>query len=77
VLSVPADAESGWWESPDGAATFMCPAPIGLQIFDQEIRISVRLALRDGGVVAEDSLIVVPRCPSGDQAAFCASICAG
>jgi hypothetical protein len=46
-------------------------------VFDEAIRYSVILTDLDGVVLAEDEVVLTPRCPDGDQAAFCAEICAG
>jgi len=77
LFEVPTDAMSDWWNSDTAAPSFMCPAPVGLQIFDTELTFHAVLYDEDDRVVAEDSLVLVPRCPEGDQAEFCASICSG
>jgi hypothetical protein len=66
-----------WWQ-PDGAIpSFMCPSPVGLKVFDEAIELSASIEDDDGNVVAEGSLVVVPRCPTGDLEGFCHDICAG
>lgn len=75
ALEVPEDAMADWWESPAAAPSFMCPAPVGIQVFDNELLFSVTLSDRDGAVLAQDELILVPRCPVDND--FCASICDG
>ena len=75
ALPVPEDAMETWWESPDAAASFMCPAPVGIRVFDGELLFSVTLSDRDGAVLAEDELILVPRCPVDNDR--CVTICDG
>jgi hypothetical protein len=77
VLRVPEDAMDGWWERPEAAASFMCPSPIGIQVHDEELVLRTVVTSPDGELLAEDDLVVVPRCLDGDQAAFCRSICSG
>ncbi len=77
ALEVPPDAMDDWWENPTAAPSFMCPSPIGIRVFDEELLFTVRLLDDSDRVVAEDQLIVVPRCPTGEHADFCASICSG
>jgi hypothetical protein len=76
-LDVPEAALGTWWESPIASPAFMCPSPIGIQVFDEPLVFEVRLLDLDGVILAEDSLVLVPRCPAGEQEAFCRSICAG
>lgn len=76
-LDVPGDAMVDWWQPDNAAPAFMCPSPIGLSVFDREIYFEVTLENADGEVVATDDLILTPRCPAGDQNAFCLSICSG
>ncbi|HTM19602.1 MAG TPA: hypothetical protein VL172_03815 [Kofleriaceae bacterium] len=76
-LEVPDSAMDDWWESPAAGPAFMCPAPLGLQVFDQAIEYTVRLTTEDEQVLAEDQVILEPHCPAGDQNAFCLEICAG
>jgi hypothetical protein len=75
AVEVPEDAMDDWWESPEAAPSFMCPAPVGIQVYDNELLFSVTLSDGDGAVLAEDELILVPRCPPDDD--FCVSICNG
>lgn len=77
ALEIPDDAMDSWWESPEATPSFMCPSPIGIKVFDQELTFTVRVLDRDDAVLAEDELIVVPRCPTGEHADFCARICSG
>jgi hypothetical protein len=76
-FEVPGDALDRWWESPVASPAFMCPSPIGIQVFDETLVFEVRLLDRTDAVIAEDTLVLVPRCPTTDQGAFCRSICAG
>lgn len=77
IIEVPAAAMEDWWESPYAAPAFMCPSPIGIKVFDEPIRYQITLTDLEGVVIAEDEVVLTPRCPQGDQAAFCAEICAG
>jgi hypothetical protein len=76
-LAVPGEAMDGWWDRPNAAASFMCPSPIGLKVFDEELVLRATIRSIDGELLAQDDLVVVPRCPDGDQAEFCRSICGG
>lgn len=76
-IEVPDEAMDDWWESPYATPAFMCPSPIGIAVFDEPIRYRVTLTDLDGEVIAADEVVLTPRCPTGDQAAFCAQICAG
>ncbi len=76
-IDVPDEAMDDWWQSPAAGPAFMCPSPIGIQVFDQEIRYTVQLVDEDENVLAEDEVVLLPRCPAGDQNAFCLEICAG
>jgi hypothetical protein len=76
-FDVPEAALDGWWESPMASPAFMCPSPIGIQVFDETLVFEVRLLDLSDAIVAEDTLILVPRCPTTEQEAFCRSICAG
>lgn len=77
VLDVPEDAMTDWWQSPFAAPSFMCPAPVGLRVVDEPLVFSSILSTEDGQVIARDELVLVPRCPVGEYAAFCAQICSG
>ncbi len=76
-IEVPGDAMEGWWESPEAGPAFMCPSPLGIQVFDEEIEYTVRLVDADEQVLAEDQIVLLPRCPAGDQHDFCLQICSG
>ena len=67
-----------WWDQTDATPSFMCPSPIGLKVFDVEIALTAQLVDEETDeIVAEDHIVVTPRCPQGDQNAWCAEICAG
>lgn len=53
------------------------PSPIGIRVFDEELVFEVRLLDNNDRVLARDQVVLTPRCPEGDQAAFCYQICAG
>ena len=77
TLEIPEDAMLEWWDNPTAAPAFMCPSPIGIQVYDQELLFTVRLLDENDGILAEDQISLTPRCPEGDQEAFCHRICAG
>lgn len=77
ALDLPEEAQDAWWESPLAAPAFMCPTPVGIQVFDEELRFTVRILDDDDQVVATDEIVLMPRCPTGDQEDFCYVICAG
>ena len=77
LLEVPSDAMKAWWESPDASPAFMCPSPIGIKVFDEELTFKVILEDGDGETLTTDEVVLVPRCPEGDLASHCQDICAG
>lgn len=77
VIDVPIDAMSDWWREREAIPSFMCPAPVGLQAFDDEIEFTFKLYNEDEELLAVDSLIVVPRCPEGDEGEHCREVCSG
>ena len=77
VFEVPEDAMEGWWERPEAVASFMCPAPVGIRVYDEELVLHTVIRNRDQDLLAEDELGVIPRCPTGDLEAFCLDICDG
>lgn len=82
VMEVPVDAMDQWWERPhgepgDALPSFMCPTPIGVGVRDEPLVLRAQILSQDDELLAEDALTFVPRCPEGDQAAFCADICSG
>lgn len=77
ALEVPDAALSEMWESPAALPSFMCPAPIGIRIYDQELAFSVELRDEDDNILADDHIVVMPRCPEGAQRDFCLDICDG
>jgi len=76
-VDVPTQAMDDWWESPSAGPAFMCPSPLGIQVFDEEIEYTVRLVDDAEQVLAEDHIVLLPRCPAGDQHDFCLEICSG
>ena len=74
-LDVSETAMEDWWENPIGMPSFMCPTPLGVKVFDEELYFDVRVVDEDEQTVAEDTLLVVARCPDGMQADFCREIC--
>jgi hypothetical protein len=76
-LEVPETALDDWWESPLASPAFMCPSPIGIQVFDEALVFEVRILDMEGALLAEDTLVLIAHCPAGEQEAFCRSICAG
>jgi hypothetical protein len=80
-MEVPDTALDDWWESPVASPAFMCPTPIGIQVFDETLVFEVRLldpeADEGAPPLAEDTLVLIPHCPTDEQAEFCMSICSG
>lgn len=76
-IIVPEDAMNDWWESPEASPAFMCPSPIGIRVFDEPIRYKIMLFDTDDEEIMSDELTLTPRCPEGEQEAFCLEICAG
>ncbi len=56
---------------------FMCPAPAGVPVADQELQIELRVSTDRGGPAIKGMLRFTPRCPQGAQAEFCRNICFG
>jgi hypothetical protein len=83
VMEVPAEAMDDWWERPSGdpnaLPSFMCPTPIGIRVRDEPLTLRTELLDDDDNPLAEDTLLVTPRCPEDDeaQAEFCVEICSG
>jgi len=81
VLELPGEAMDEWWEHPHGDVnalpSFMCPTPIGLAVRDEPLIVRAQILTEDEELLAEDDLIIVPRCPADNQADFCAEICSG
>jgi hypothetical protein len=69
--------DAGAWESPSAAPAFMCPAPIGIPVDGTPIRFRVELLDVNDRPVASGQAEATPRCPRGDQEAFCVRICRG
>lgn len=77
LVEVPEDAMTGWWQPASAGPAFMCPSPLGIKVFDTEVAFQVLLENEAGDLMAEDEIILTPRCPEGDQNAFCKEICSG
>lgn len=75
VLEVPENAMDSWWREEQAMPSFMCPPPLGIQIYDSEIEFTFELLSEDEELLASDSLILMPRCPEGDE--FCRGTCSG
>jgi hypothetical protein len=69
--------DGGTWELPMALPSFMCPSPLGVNIIGEPMVFDVVILGADGKKLAEGTAEATPRCPDGDQAAFCAQICAG
>ena len=76
-LEVPEAAMEDWWVRESAPATFMCPAPLGVTIFDTELEFTARLYDADGALIAEDQMVLTPVCPTGEQEATCFQLCDG
>lgn len=66
-LLIPDEAMEVWWQEPEAWPNFMCPSPIGIQVYDQEVEFAVQVRTVDGELVGEDTITLVPRCPAGDE----------
>ncbi len=77
VLELPEGTEQFWWSPVFAMNNFMCPTPIGIQVFDREVEFHYMLTDRDGQLLAEDYLSVTLRCPEGESSEFCQEICSG
>lgn len=77
VIDVPIDAMSDWWRDQQAVPSFMCPAPVGLQAFDTEVEFTFELRNEDEELLATDRLVLVPRCPEGEEGEFCRDVCSG
>ena len=77
VLEVPEDALESWWREEQAIPSFMCPPPLGVQIYDSQIEFTFEMRNEDEELLASDSLILTPRCPQGDEGLFCRSTCEG
>ncbi len=76
-IAVPELAMESWWQREEAMPSFMCPAPVGVTIFEEELEFTARLLTKDGQLLAQDSIVLQPVCPSGDQQATCRRICDG
>lgn len=76
-INIADDAMDAWWDHPEGMPSFMCPSPIGIKVFDEELYFEVRITDDQDEVVAEDQMVLRVRCPEGMQAEFCREICSG
>ncbi len=77
TLDVPETAMDSGWQKPKAVPSFMCPSPLGIQVYDREIEFSASISDEDDNVLAEGTLRLIPRCPTGDQQEFCREVCAG
>ena len=76
-LEIPGDAMLDWWDNPRATPAFMCPSPLGIQVFDEDVQFEIRVLDDDDNVLAVDQIVLTPRCPTGDEEAFCRRICSG
>ncbi len=76
VIDIPEDAMNDWWLPEQAVPSFMCPAPLGVQVFDTPIEFNFELRSEDEELLAVDSIVLVPRCPA-DAEEFCHEICGG
>lgn len=77
VIDVPEDAMESWWRDEQAIPSFMCPPPLGIQIYDAPIEFTFELRNEDEELIATDKMIVTPRCAAGEAGVFCRSTCAG
>lgn len=76
VLDIPEDAMENWWYPEQAIPSFMCPTPIGVQVFDTEIDFTFELRSEEEELLATDTITLIPRCPE-DALDFCHDICSG
>jgi hypothetical protein len=67
----------GTWELPNAIPSFMCPAPLGVKVFDEPVVFDVVITTEDGTVLGEGTAEATPRCEPGAQQPFCEKICTG
>jgi hypothetical protein len=77
VFDVPEDAMDSWWRDEQAIPSFMCPPPLGIQIYDAPIEFTFELRSEDEELLATDTLILTPRCAAGEAGDFCRSTCEG
>ncbi len=66
---------SGNYEPTDPLRMFMCPTPIGVNVVGEQISFELRVS-NTTGVIADQSIVLVPQCPT-DDLAVCTRICTG
>lgn len=73
------EGPEGYFDSEASMLMFLCPAPIGIKVNDQPlvVRVNARVDHTSEEILAEGTVRLTPRCPSGQQAEFCARICSG
>lgn len=76
-IVIPDEALTDWWDSPDATPAFMCPSPIGIRVFDEDLVFEVRILTEEDEILAQGWISLTPRCPTDDNEAFCRQICAG
>jgi hypothetical protein len=76
-VGAPGPEDGGWWQLPQAQPSFMCPTPIGIGVIDERMVFEVTITTEAGAPLAKSSAEATVHCPDGDQAAFCAKICAG
>jgi hypothetical protein len=67
----------GYFEIPAPIPSFLCPSPLGIRVMDERVVFSVEMSDEASAPLGRASAEATPRCPAGDQAAFCARICSG
>jgi hypothetical protein len=70
------DAE-GWWETPQGTPSFMCPTPIGVNVIGETVDFEVQILDSNGKELCTAQSTATIQCPTGTSAAFCSQICSG
>lgn len=76
VIDLPEETMGDWWHPEQAVPSFMCPTPIGVTVYDQEIEFVFRMLSEDEELLAEDRLRVVARCDESDLE-FCHEVCGG
>lgn len=77
LVEVGATSMTTGYEHPDPIPAFMCPSPLGIRVMDEEVTFVVTVTDEAGHPLATTTATATPRCPAGENAAFCARICAG
>jgi hypothetical protein len=76
VFEVPPEAMNEWWNEETARPSFMCPSPIGIRVYDEEIVFRFELRSEDEELLAVDEIALTPTCPA-DVEDWCREVCGG